>query len=108
MNEKIKNYLLDYFNKNCFEQDKISERDFEEILLYEARPIYEKEIRHRRWWTDYFTVVKIGDILIGFNSAKTTGDDSRRDKGWEFDLNSICEVEAKEKTIIIYEPKGKK
>jgi hypothetical protein len=44
-------------------------------------------------------------MLVGFIDGKTTGDDSAEEKGWEFDPSTICEVEAHEKTITVYEQK---
>jgi hypothetical protein len=53
----------------------------------------------RRWWEDLFIVVEIDGMLIGFNGAKTTGDESPYEKGWEFDINTVGEVEKIEKLV---------
>ena len=58
----------------------------------------------RRWWTDCFCVVKVGGMLIGFDGAITTGDESPSEKGWEFNPKSICKVAAKEITYTTYVP----
>lgn len=47
-------------------------------------------------------VVEVDGMLIGFDGATTTGDDSPSDKGWEFNPSSICEVQAKEVTTTVY------
>lgn len=53
-----------------------------------------------------FRVVEIDEMLIGYNDAKTTGDSSPSDCGWEFDPESCCEVEKVTETKIItsYKP----
>jgi hypothetical protein len=58
---------------------------------------------NRRWWTDCFVVVEVDGMLIGFDGATTTGDDSPSDKGWKFDPSSICEVQAREVTTTVYD-----
>jgi hypothetical protein len=87
----------------------ISDADLVEIIR-EAKEVYTGDYHSRRWWNDCFTVVDCGGMLIGFNDAKTTGDDSPWDKGWEFDPNTICEVEKIEevKTVTSYERKKEK
>lgn len=42
---------------------------------------------------DVFNVVEIDGMLIGFDDAETTGDNSPSDVGFEFDPESIVEVE---------------
>jgi hypothetical protein len=60
-----------------------------------------------RWWDNFFRVVDVNGMKIGFLWASTTGDDSAKDKGWEFDPSTICEVEEKTETRVIttYVPK---
>ena len=70
--------------------------------------IYRDHGDSHRWWTEYFRVANVDGMLIGYKYAETTGDESARDKGWEFNPNSICEVDAIEKTIIVYQPKRDK
>jgi hypothetical protein len=101
MNEKIRKHLVQYCEKNGWEMGLVSEdEDFEEILT-EAKTVYEEKVGSRRWWDDYFTAVDVCGLLIGFKSAKTTGDDSPWDKGWEFGIDSVCEVVRTEETQTI-------
>jgi len=75
--------------------------DYYELLRGE-KTIYQEEVGEHRWWIDVFKVVKIDDRLIGFVDWRTTGDGS---DGWEFDEESICEVEPYEVTETRYREK---
>ena len=101
MNEKIKEHLVRFCTREGFGTDD----DVLQEVLLEADEVYSKEISQHRWWVTYFTVVRIDGMLIGFTSARTTGDNTPSEAGWEFDPSTICEVEAHEKTVIVYEPK---
>ena len=103
MNEKITEILKQHWEKNNWEFDPENSNDLLEVLGSE-RVIYSKVVEEHRWWDDVFTVVKIGEQFIGFDDAHTTGDTSPTDTGWEFDPNSICEVESETKTTVIYKP----
>jgi hypothetical protein len=101
MNNKIKEHLIQYAQKNgwdCEEND-----DFIEILK-EADSVYSEIGASHRWYDDMFIVVSIDGILIGYDWYHITGDNSAADMGLKFDLESVCEVEEKEKTIKYYEP----
>lgn len=100
MNEKIKDHLVKYCLKNGCET---TDEDIIEILM-DSDHIYREERHRQRWWTVYFCVAEIDDMKIGFERAQTTGDERAEDKGWEFDLDSICEVKEKKITKTIYEP----
>ena len=71
--------------------------------IFDADRVWRGHESPRRWWTDCFTVVNVDGMLIGFDDAITTGDDTPRDKGWEFDPESICPVIAREITVTVYE-----
>jgi hypothetical protein len=101
MNEKIKAHVLKYHEKMGF---KYNNDDNLIETIQEADVVWSGNDSKRRWWTDCFTVVDIEGMLIGFDDAKTTGDDSPCEKGWEFDPDSICEVEAREITTTVYYP----
>ena len=80
-------------------------RDIERALS-DRDPIWEGERSHRRHWADVFRVVEIEGVTIGYMGAETTGDDSPRDKGWELELDTICEARRVIKMIEVtsYEP----
>ena len=99
MNEKIRSHVAKYNTEKGWEA---TDESIVETII-EGKHVWSGHESSRRWWTDCFTVVEIDGMLIGFDDAKTTGDDSPRDKGWEFDPSSICEVRTKEVTTTVYE-----
>jgi hypothetical protein len=72
-------------------------------IITEAKTIHSEVVDSRRWWDELFCVVEVNGMLIGYDGAKTTGDMSARECGWEFAQSSICEVKATSKTITVYE-----
>lgn len=80
---------------NIEKYDDDSDKGIEELLVHTLDPIHSEEINHRRWWKDRFDVVEINGKYVGFDTAETTGDRGPSDVGWEFDFDSICEVEKK-------------
>jgi len=59
-----------------------------------------------RWWDEMTCVKKIGNKYFSYTWAITTGDMSANEAGWEFDFDSLIEVEPYEETITIikYKP----
>jgi len=55
----------------------------------------------RRWWDDTIEIVKVGERYFRFLGAQTTGDDNAKDKGWEFDAETIVEVWPIEKQVTV-------
>jgi hypothetical protein len=77
------------------------------FYFLDDRPqIYKENMGSHRWWDDWFYVVKIDDLLIGYLGARANRDESITEIGWEFDLSSICEVEPVEVTTVVYRPKA--
>lgn len=101
MNEKIKEHVRKYCEKKGW---PTTDESIIETIITRKR-VWSGNADVMRWWINWFSVVEIDGMLIGFNDALTTGDDSPSDKGWEFDPSSICEVVAKEVTTTIYERK---
>ena len=97
MNEKIREHVKKYNELQGYgttDEDIIEQ--IRDCVIWSGNESY------RRHWMDCLSVAKVNGMLIGFNDAKTTGDDSPYDKGWEFDPNSICEIEAVEVITTIY------
>ena len=90
MNEKIREHVKQYNMADGYSTDDASIIE----TIRESDEVWSGEESKHRWWTTCFTVVDVNGMLIGFEDAKTTGDDSPYDKGWEFDPKSICEVVA--------------
>ena len=101
MNENIRKHIEEYAISKKLATD---EKTLIEIIK-EGKEVFSEIKDSHRWWDDVFKVVDINGMLIGFDSAHTTGDLSPRESGWEFDPNSICEVEKKEIKTIIYQAK---
>ena len=101
MDEKIRSHVAKYNAANAWET---TDKSIVETIR-EGKHVWSGDESSRRWWTDCFTVVDVGGMLIGFDDAKTTGDESAEDRGWEFDQESICEVRSKEvtTTTTVYE-----
>ena len=102
MDKKVKQHLIKY---NRSEGWNSTEDALIETLM-EARHtnlVHEEISSRRRWWVEYLTVVRIGGMLIGFETAKTSGDMSVDERGWEFDLDSIGEMVETEKVVKVYE-----
>jgi hypothetical protein len=98
MNEKIFNHVANYNKSKGWEETQ--ESVIETIM--EAKQVYSETTDSRRHWDEEFVVVEIDGMLIGFEGASTTGDETAEDKGWSFDPETICEVVAKEVTKTIY------
>lgn len=64
--------------------------------------LHEEKIDMHRWWNEYRYVIKIGDKYVGYVYAETTGDMSPWEAGYEFDPDSICEMERREKITVTY------
>ena len=92
MNEKIRQHVAKFAESKGWPTDEESLIE----VIFEANMVWRGNESSRRWWTDCFMVVDVDGMLIGFDGAITTGDDSPRDKGWEFDPSTICEVEPRE------------
>lgn len=102
MNEKIRKQLQEYNLAKGWTTDDDSLIE----TLIESSPVWEGDEDERRWWTTVTRVVEINGMFIAFGWAKTTGDDSPRDKGWEFDPSCIWEVKPVTKTVTVYESVG--
>lgn len=99
MNKEIKDFLMGYCKDNGHE---VSDQGIKEALQ-DKYEIYSEILDTHRWWNDVFLVVAVDEKLIGYDWAETTGDSGAEEMGWEFDIDSVCEVEKKEKTVVVYE-----
>jgi hypothetical protein len=104
MNKKIKDHIVNYCKKNGWGYD--SDDELWETITESGKEVYRGNRDQHRWYNEYFVVVDLNGMEIGFYDAETTGDNSASDIGWEFDLDRCCEVEKTEETkvIITYKP----
>lgn len=92
-------FVKDVVAKDNADAKEVTPNDVLEWLC--DNEIHSEVTSNRRWWNDTFNVAKYGDILIGFDYAETTGDDTPCEKGFEFDEDSVCYVEAVKKTVVV-------
>lgn len=105
MNKKVRDHVLNWLRR---EYDYPSDSSDEEITeaIRDQPTVWTGDEQYHRWWNDVFCVTKIDGMFIGYWGAETTGDNSPRDCGWEFDPETICEVRPTEVTTIVYEEVG--
>ena len=100
MNKKIEKFLEDYSKKDGYGK---WENDDELLEILRGFDVLHKEfIGDHRWWNEYRYTIKIEDTYVGYIYAETTGDMSASEAGYEFDPDSICEMEQVERTITTY------
>ena len=102
MNEKIKAHVETYNKSKGYSTDE--ESLIETIKECGTRVCKEDEDSHR-WWNQYFYVVELDGMLIGYVDAESTGDSSPSDLGYEFPVDCVCEVEETEVMYKTYKPK---
>ncbi len=101
MNDKIRNHLINY----CKSKGWPHARDDELIeAIREGEEVWSGDEDEHRHWIEYTVVVEINGMFIQFGSAKGAGDQGIYDAGWEFDENTICEVQPQKITTTIYKP----
>jgi hypothetical protein len=92
MIEHIKQHLIQYNQKN-----RLGTSNDELLETLFGGPIKHKVIDFAtQWWTEYFIVTKIDNMLIGYIRSFDTINPPN------FNQNTICEMEEQEKTIKIY------
>lgn len=102
-NKELLEYINNYETEQSYGVYMSKDADgFLETLCEAGKEIYTEAGESHRWYTDVFCVVQLGYKQIGFTLAHTTGDNSPSDVGWEFDTDSICEVEHRIETVERY------
>lgn len=101
-----KEFVLDYALNHSDNKNDKGEPYFADLEEFFRECGYEYDwsevTSSSRWWDNLFVVSEINGRLIGYDWARTTGDMSIWDIGWEFDEDSICFVEPYEVTKIKY------
>ena len=100
MNKKIEKLLEDYYKKDGYEKWKNDDELLEVLRGFDI--LHKKMISEHRHWNEYRYVIKIEDTYIGYVFSERTGDMSASEAGYDFDPDSICEMEQVEKTITTY------
>lgn len=98
MKEHIKNHLIAHNQKHGY---PVTDEALIETLR-DPKAVWKGGEEQHRWWACYTKVVEIDGMLIGFQDARSSGDMSAQERGWEFDPKSVFEAEAKEVTTTVY------
>lgn len=103
-----KEFVLDYVLNHRDNKNDKGEPYYSDLEEYFKDQGYEYDwsevTSSSRWWDNLFVMSKMNGKLIGYEWAKTTGDKSIWDTGWEFDEDSICFVEPYVVTKTCYKP----
>jgi hypothetical protein len=101
MNNAIKEHITEYWKSKGWgeptEQDMIDE-------ITDSFSVWDGDYSGSRHWTSFFRVVDVNGMLIGFDWASSDGDMTATEKGWEFDPDSICQVEKVAVQSFVYKP----
>jgi len=90
--------LKEYHGKNIY---KFEPAEIHETLRECCKHLHSEKVTSLRWVDVYFNVVELDGVLIGYQDYQTTGDNSPSDCGYEFDPDSICDVEKIEETKVV-------
>ena len=99
MNDKIRKHVAAY----CERHDWPADEDSLIETITGARKVDSRQEGEFRWWTEYRYVVEIDGMFIAYFDARSSGDMSAQERGYEFDPSYIHEVEPVEKVITVYE-----
>ena len=100
VNKKIEEFLEKEEKKNGWNKWEDNNELLELLRNYDV--LHEEKISEHRWWFTCRYTIKVGDTYIGYVYAKTTGDMSPSEAGYDFDPDSICEMKPIQKTITTY------
>ena len=98
MNEKVEKHLQAYCVVKGFEPDRSNLKE----ALVGAKEVWEGDEDEHRWCIFTSRVVEVDGMLIMYNWGKCTGDNSLEDAGFEWDWDSVFEVEPHEVTVTHY------
>lgn len=96
-------YVRQYLIEQCKEEGYDQDDDGIYEMLRDGNTIYEDCVGSHRWWDEYRYVVGIGTMFIGYIDEYSTGD-MAGDLGYEFDIDTVCEMEPVTKTVTVYKP----
>ena len=100
MDSKIEIFLVDDLKKDGFDKWENNDELLEILRSYDV--LNKKMISEHRWWNEYRYTITVGNKYIGYVYAETTGDENAWEKGYEFDPDSICEMEPITETVTSY------
>jgi|ERR1700749_2239198 len=100
--EKLKSLYIEYFkDEKWLNPNDITDSELVDFLN-ESNTVSQVVTSGSRWWDN---IEKVADVeglgYFKYEWAKTTGDMTAREAGWEFDWNSLAEVEPYTETVTI-------
>lgn len=105
LNQEQIDFIVNFAKNDKYPVDIVSEDDMFEYMD-ESDSIAELDESKHRWWITFTKIVQIDNRFFGLEDAKSTGDNSPTDSGWERYDKDIYEYEQLQKTITSYKLKG--
>lgn len=102
MDPKVREHIVKYCEENKWDTD---DEALVETLIEYGKHLYTKKVTSRRWWDEYLFVVDLNGMTIGYINGITTGDETAKEKGFEFDVSTIKEYEPYQAVHTLYRPK---
>lgn len=97
----IKQYLHDWFNVTREANHEFDEDACEEILIECGKNEITVDRDSHRWWDEVTKIAQYGDKYFQYIWAEANRDEHVKDLGWDFDWNSVVEVEPYEETVVV-------
>jgi len=102
MNRHIK-ALIEAYNKHwtelghpeyAYSEEKAAELGDDKVLeiLQTSDEVHSQHECSNRWWEDWSYVVKVGDKYFRYDYAEANRDESVRELGYDWDIDSVEEV----------------
>ena len=85
MDEKVRQFLVTHNKTNGYGTD---DNDLIETVK-EAKEVFRGNADERRHWTEYTFVVEIDNKFLLYFDARSSGDMSARERGYDFDPAKI-------------------
>jgi len=99
--QEIKQYLHDWYNEKNNAEHEFDESGCQEILIECGKDEFEVSRDSHRWWDEVTRIAQFGDKYFQYTWAKANRDESVQDLGWEFEWDSVSEVEPYEETVVV-------
>lgn len=70
-------------------------------ILKSGTEVHSEHENSCRWWEEWSYVVKIGDRYFSYAYAEANRDESVRELGYDWDIDSVEEVEPYVETVVV-------
>lgn len=99
--QEIKEYLNTWYNETNNTTYECTDADSLEILIESGKDEIEVDRSSHRWWDEVTRIAKYGDKYFEYTWATANRDESIFDLGWEFNWDSVHEVEPYTETVLV-------